>query len=218
MTDIFGDIVDVDTVEHALRETLNEWLPGHLSHQERRRRPGAPVLPGPLPPGRLPFPRSWPTVSELDMEVHEQLPAVVIVSPGSVGAPERDQRGAHRKTWRFEIAVAVAGNSELEARALASMYLAAVNGALEQNRTLGGRVEKCWNVGPDDHALGTTRRGGQRALYGTAFNVLVRNTVNDRLGPPAPLPDPHDPPAPPEGPLGAPLAPNTADITVTAQP
>lgn len=201
MTDIFGNIIDADTVEQAVRDTLQAWLPAHLAHQERRRE---------LDPGTLPQPRSWPMVSEFDPEVEEQLPSVFIASPGSVGTPERNRKGQRRKVWRFEIAVIVGGRTEALARRNAALYLAAVIGALEQNRTLGGRVENCSNVGPDDHALGTTRRNGQRAIYSTAFNVMVRDTVSDLLGTVEPPADPYNP--------GEPLpAPNQAEIIVTAQ-
>src|SRR5437899_2949617 len=173
--DIFGNVVDADTVEGYVRSALQVWIVAHLAHQERRRG---------LPARTLPQPRSWPTVSEFDLESHEQLPAIVIVSPGTAGVPEHD-RGVYRITWRIEIAVVVAGNTEAQGRMLAALYLAAIKGALIQNRTLTDTVEMCRWAGPDDHAFGLTERGSQRAIYATAFEVTVRDAINARQGPTA---------------------------------
>lgn len=199
--DVFGDIIDADTIEQAVRDTLQAWLPAHLAHQERRKG---------LPQGTLPQPRSWPTVSEFDLEAHEQLPAVVIVSQGSTGTPERNPKGEYRKTWRFEIAAVIGDKTEREARKLGALYLAAIIGALVQNQTLGGVAESCRNVGPDDHAFGTTERRAQRAIYGTAFEVTVKAAFNDRLGPATPPDDPYHPDPFPPSPL-------EAEITVTLE-
>ena len=208
MVDIFGDILDVDTVERWLLATLQAWLPAHLKHQERRMA----ALGRPLPV-ELPRPRSWPRRSEFDIEVHEQLPAVIVVSAGSVGRPERDRNGMHDKTWRFDTVAVVTGKDEPESRQLGSLYLAAIGGALTQNRTLDGHVASCIEVGPDEHAYGTTRQGGaQRAIYGTTFEVAVRNVRSERLGPDEPPVDPDDPPDAPAYEL------DTPQIAVTSTP
>lgn len=196
--DIFGDILDADTVEGYVRATLQAWMPAHLAHQERRRD---------LDAMTLPQPRSWPTISEFDATNSDQLPAIFILSAGS-GVPTHD-RGVYATPFRFEIAVVIAGKNETEARFLASVYLAAIKGALIQNRTLGGNVEKCVWTGNDDHAFGRTERGEQRAIYGTNFEVTVRDAVDARLGPLEPPEDPYDPGSAPENP-------NEAEILVTA--
>src|SRR5438128_12450152 len=115
--DRFGDILDVDTIEDAFRSQLQAWLPALLAHQERRRG---------RPQGSLPAPRSWPTVSEFDLKPHDQLPAVVIASPGTTGRSERIGRYVYRKVWALEVAIVVAGRNEIEARELAALYLAAI--------------------------------------------------------------------------------------------
>jgi hypothetical protein len=192
--DIFGDIIDADTIEQAALTTLQAWLPDHLAHQERRRPAVAALVPG----GHFIAPRSWPTVSDFNLKAEDQLPAVVLVSPGTVGAPRRERGGQYSATWRLEVAIGVAGRDEAEARQIASIYLAAIRGALVQgDPTLGGLSEKCVWTGPDDHAFGPTVGHSRRALYGTEFAVTVHNVVCDRLGPTAPSPDPHNPDDPP---------------------
>lgn len=212
--DIFGDIGDVDLIEQAARATLRAWLPAHLAHQERRRG---------LAPDTLPTPRSWPTVSEFDPLPHEQLPSIVLISPGTAGTPDRDQAGV-RATWRLEVVAAVAGKDEPEARLVGALYAAAIRGALEQNGTLRWREDPDDPNTPveapalaertrwqgDDHAVGNTERG-PRWMVEVQFQVTVRDVINPRLGPDTPPPDPYTPPPVPD-----PLL--TPEITVTPVP
>lgn len=198
--DPYGDQVDADSIEDAFRDSLKAWLPAHLAHQERRRG---------WPQGKLPRPSSWPTVSEFDLRRGDKLPAVVIVSRGTTGPVEHLPRGVRRKTWVFEVAVAIAARNETEARQLAAVYLAAITAAAEQGRSLGGVVEGVREVGPDDHAFGTAAGGGQRAIYGTAFHVIAR-TAAPPLALTVPPADPYQPPAVPPGP-------NTAIVDVTLE-
>lgn len=198
--DIYGNILDAGTIEGWFTDTLKAWLPAHLAHQERRLQ---------LPARTIPQPRSWPLVSEFDLEPHDQLPAIVIASPGTAGGPSHD-RGIYRVTWRIEAAVAIADRTEREARTLAGIYIAAIRGAIVQNRTLDDKVENARWVGPDDHAIGVTSAGGQRAIYGTAFEIDVRDVVNARQGPAEPPADPYEVP-------GAPEYPNVSEFTVEAK-
>lgn len=203
---LFGEIIDADIVEQALVQTLKDFLPDHLAAQERRRPDVVAELPD-AAGGHLPRPREWPVLSEFDSLVETQLPAIIVVSPGAAGRPERLRGGQYRITWRFTVHVEIAGKDERQARRFAAVYLAAIRGALVQNRTLQGAVELCSWAGGDDH--GVRPRHPQRAVYGTNFEVTVRDVVNDRLGPSEPSPDPYNPePFPP--------APEEADFIVEA--
>lgn len=210
--DRFGDQLDADTIETALRTALQAWLPAHLAHQERRKG---------WPQGKLPQPRSWPVVSELELDPQDLAPpAVVILSTGTTGANERLPDGTVRRRWTFEIAVVLADRSEREARQLASAYLTAIAGAATQVPSLNGAVEQVRWTGPDDYAYGTAPKGaGRRAIYATAF------TVTGRLKAPAvpitaapgelyPLPpaDPYHPEPAPDLPLEVQI-----DVAVTSE-
>jgi hypothetical protein len=129
--DPFGNAVDADTIEDALRASIQKWLPAWLAHEERRRG---------WPQGRLPRPRSWPTLSEFELRARDQRPSVVLVSSGTTGAPEKRPDGL-RRTWRFGLAVAIAGRDETEARQLAAPYLTAAAMAATTDQTLGGVAE-----------------------------------------------------------------------------
>lgn len=207
--DIFGVSQDVDLIEQAARATLKAWLPAQIARQERRRG---------LAPRTLPMPRSWPTVSDFDPLPHEQLPSVVLVSPGTAGPPARSQ-GTVRATWRLEVVVAVAGKTEAEARLLGALYQAAIRDALEQDATLPWRelpdgthvaaaaIAETTRWQGDDHAVGNTQRG-PRWMGEVQFQVTVRDVVDPTAGPTVPPADPYDPPAP-----QAPF--ETSDIAVT---
>lgn len=212
--DIFGDVIDVDLIEQAARATLKAWMPDTLAHQERRRG---------LAPGTLPRPRSWPTVSDFDPLPHEQLPSLVLVSPGTSGGPDRSADTV-RATWRLEVVAAIAGKDEREARLLGGLYAAAIRMALEHRKatTLPWRenasglpvfglplAERTRWQG-DDHAVGNTERG-PRWMGEVQFLITVRDVVNPRLGPDEPSPDPYNPPAALE-----PL--ETPEITVESNP
>jgi hypothetical protein len=200
VTGIFGSVIDSGRVEQAVSATLEAWLPSHLHNQETENG---------LPTGKIPRPRSWPPVSEFDPRPHEQLPSVVIVSPGTTAVGPREAKGKHRATWRVEIAVCVAGRDEPQARKLAAMYIAAVRSALVQNPTLGGFAERTDWAG-EDNTVGAVDRQ-PRAIYGAYFDVTVEAVVDHRAGPATPPDDPYDPP-------DAPQTFTSADITVTSEP
>jgi hypothetical protein len=186
VTGIFGQVLDPARVEQAVKATLQAWLRDHLANQERE---------NDRQPGSLPYPRSWPTISAFETRKHEQLPAIVIVSPGTAEPPTRHEDGRIDAKWRVEVAAVLSGKDEETARKLASMYVAAIVSALEQNPTLDGFARASRWVGFDQE-YGTTSRGDQRAIYAALFEVDIRGVLNARLGPTAPSPDATRPPAP----------------------
>ena len=190
MPDLYGVTTNAFRIEEAALATLKAWLPAHCAHQERANG---------LDPGALPVPQEFPTASELDPKASQRLPAVFVVSPGTTGTPEQLTNGSYRATYRIEVAVLAAGRDEREVRRDAALYIAAIRGALVQNGTLGGVVEKVSWTGPDDHAVAATAVGReQRAVYGTAFAVTVRDLVDRNAGPTDPPLDPSEsaPPSP----------------------
>lgn len=187
-------------IEDALRDTLRAWLPEQLSRLETE---------NDMPARSLPLPRSWPVASEFDLEPHEQLPAIFIVSTGKHGPAQRRPEG-WRATWGCEVAVAVAAQDEGAARRLAGLELAGVRAALLWHPTLGGLAEHVeW--GDEDLAVGNVGRSA-RAVFGAAFDVVIPLAVAARPDdePPAPRPEPYEPRP------GAPTY-DTAEITVTPE-
>lgn len=209
MTDfsIYGRVIDGFTVKQAVRQTLQDWIVAHLAVQADRYEHA---------PGWFPAPRSWPKgISDFDVSLEQQLPAIVIVQHGGQANPRRNERGEYAKTWEFDIRAAVAGATEEDAERNASVYLAAITSALVQNGTLGGLAKQTIQVGPDSYTIGTSsakaQARAQRAVYGSIFAVEVRNVVSDMAGPDTPPVDPNVPPLPP-----APL--ETTNVTVRSVP
>jgi hypothetical protein len=202
--DVFGDVIDDRTAELALKLTLQAWIDAALSHQERRwlgiLRPQD-QSPYVTEQGQIDRPASWPTISKLRLELHDQLPAIVTRYLGLVPGA-RDPQGNFREVFRYEISVAVAGFDEDDARWLASLYMAAVRMLLRQNKTLGGFAETTvlGNVQPLAGVLEGVDQGGERAVYSCEAQIHVRSTVNENLGTPVPPDDPHDPDPPPPAP------------------
>lgn len=206
--DPFGDALDADTIEQALRQSIETWLPAWLAHEERRKG---------WPAGRLPRPRSWPVVSEFWETPRDQRPSVTLVSSGTTGAPQKITPDQWRRTWRFGLAVAIAGRDESEARRLAAPYLIAAANAAITDQSLGGVVEGVRVSGADDHAY-AGEAGSQLAIYGTELEVMARSTMPLYLArdPDGTLVPPLDPYVP--EPVPAPPLPDNVVIDVTATP
>jgi hypothetical protein len=184
-------------LEDAIQSTLKAWLPSHL---ERVARENA------MPPRSLPQPRSWPVASEFDLEPHEQLPAIFIVSTGKAGTAQRETTG-WRAIWSCEIAVAVAERDEASARRLAGLYLAAVRTALLWNDTLGGLADDIrW--GTEDLAVGNVGRSA-RAVFGASFEINVPDSVSARPG--------EEPVIPPADPVPAPESGRVESVEITLE-
>lgn len=195
--DTFGNVIDDRTVEAWLSNALRAWIDSHLAHQERRWQ---------LTPGTIQRPATWPTLSQFRLDLEDQLPAVILVFTGEVAnSRKRMAGGGVRKAYAYDISVAVVGGGdepEDDARATASMYIAAVESIIEQNGTLDGRADTTVAVGPLAPAAGQAigdngQNVGERALYRTTVHVYVRDTVNARLGPSVPPDDPYQPAGPP---------------------
>lgn len=188
-SDAYGENIDAATLERAAVATLKAWIAVHLAAQEERNG---------LTRRSLPLPRSWPTVSAFDPEPHEQLPSIVLVSPGTTGDPLRSGDGTVAATWRLEIVVAVAGRDEPETRWIAAMYAAAVRSALVQNGELGGIALQTHWVG-EEYAIEAER--GTRMMVEIDFETTVDSVVDVSQGPDVPPTDPYATPADPRVPI-----------------
>lgn len=191
LADIYGPVIDSGTIEDAVEATLDLWMDQHLAVQEERLN---------MTRGELLRPRGLITLSEIDIDrLDEQLPGLIVRSPGEGAPPSKNQRGEYRQTWRIEVAAVVRANTERQARRRAGIYLAAIKSVIVKNRTLGDRVEQAIWIGGDNHAARSLPNDEQLAVFATACNVTVAVAVNT-TGPDQPAPDPYDPVPLPSGP------------------
>lgn len=144
MTSIFGPVITGNDVENAVTTTLRLWLPTYLAEMERH---------SGRPAGVLPAPRSWSTVSVFHQYNDQQLPAAIVVSPGTADEPERHGDGTYSVTWDVVVAILVKGQTAANANELAKLYATAVRMIALQKGGLGGFASSTdWGGETNDEA------------------------------------------------------------------
>jgi hypothetical protein len=129
---VFGRLVAACDVEEATLGQLQKWLADYLAEVERYH--GYAV-------GSLPYPRSWVISSEVERMPEDQLPAVILASPGlftGAGVPQADGRGVYTARWQLVASTQVSARGNGLALRLARLYALAVRGALLQQQRLEG--------------------------------------------------------------------------------
>lgn len=199
---VFDRIVDAGTVEDAATATLKAWSSAYLGELERQTGRDQ---------GSLPDIRAW-TAPEGDFRrwPEEQLPCLVLISPGLNGSPERHEGGRYSATWGLALAVVVSASTEAATDRLAKLYAAAMRACLVQRR-LGGLAEMVTWVGEDY----TIEPADRRRTIGAArviFDVDIGDVTTADSGPAG------DPPDEPREPLPDPTTVTDVDVTVEPKP
>lgn len=125
---VFGAILAGDLVEQAALTLLQDYFTTYLGELERQRD---------LEPMALPPPRSYTIAEEIENWPEDQLPCVVIVSPGLAGAPSRRGQGTYDAVYELRVAVVCSAATQADTNRLAHLYSAAVVACLVQHRSLG---------------------------------------------------------------------------------
>lgn len=186
LADIFKPILDGGMVEFWAMETLQDWFQVYTEELELQRI----ALGMPDQRGSHPLPRSYHIAEELDKEAADQLPAIVLVCPGTNGQPpKKDGRGQYRATWMLGVGLFVSANTREATKDLVRFYAAVVRAILVQKPSLGGHAFRTtWlDESYDDNYLfpdTQTISAGQ-----VIFEVEVDNVVTHGAGPVTP-PDP----------------------------
>lgn len=183
MTNVFGPIVTGADVEAAALATLQLWMTTYLAEIERQtgRSPHA------LPPIR-----SWEIIDDLARWPEDQVPAIVLASPGLAGEPQKGGDGTYQATWHLIVAVIASGRDRGSSRSLAQAYGAAVRTLLLQQPSLGGFATAVEWIGERYDVLTSevarTLAGGR-----LEFTVDVDDVVSIAGAPlhPDPEPDPY---------------------------
>jgi hypothetical protein len=125
----FGPLVAASDIEDRLAATLQRWLASYLYEIERLHQ---------ITPGTLPQPRSWVRSSAIEKFPEDQLPAVIIGSPGLTDPPVADGAGHYTASWRVLLGVEVVAGPNRRALELARLYALALRGvALQQQQDPG---------------------------------------------------------------------------------
>jgi hypothetical protein len=125
----YGRLVAACDVEDAALAQLQAWLPDYLCEVERTHG---------LTPGDLPRPRSWIVSSAVEKMPEDQLPAVILASPGLVDGPQADGRGIYTARWRLVVGIMAAARGNRYALRLVRLYALGARASLLQQQALPG--------------------------------------------------------------------------------
>lgn len=184
MSSVFGKIIGKEQVEQAVEATLKKWMTTYLAEIERQRG---------IPPRSLPEIRNYTNVNEFEKWPEDQLPLVVIISPGLGGEkPRMEGDGTYTAKFLIGLATVVSADTQENTSKIAGMYGAAVRACLAQQQDLGGistGIE--WQDERFDDIPNEERRS--LASVQEVFLVEVPGIVNERDGLMAVPDDPYAP-------------------------
>lgn len=170
-TDPYGPLFAASVLEDAVVATLKEWMPDYISTLETRTGRQA---------GSVPLPRSWQVFEDFGQLQGDQLPLIVVVSPGTSRDPELSG-GVYSAWWSIAVGVLVTARDKDSARRIAGLYGAAVRGVLAGKPGLGG-VADGFKLGREAYTDADTHYVGWTALL--SFEFLVSAVAAKNGGPP----------------------------------
>ena len=171
---LYGRLIAGATVEQSVHDTLRYWFADYLREVERQN--GIPV-------DSLPQPRSWVISSEIERMPEDQLPAVIIASPGLTEIPDHDGEGRYTASWRVTGAVEHATiGDRYRALYLTRLYALAIRGILVQQPDPTGLIMRRHWTGERYNILDSD--ADRTVCVGAVdFRVLVPDVVNMHAGP-----------------------------------
>lgn len=183
-----GSVFLASKLERAVCETLKEWMPYYLTVVDEQEG---------LEPGTTHPPRFYDAASDDEKRWQEEVPpAVLVISPGTTGDPERHgNQGAYGAWWQLNIAVTAGGATEPGARDLASRLGGAITLVVAQQGDFGETVKETLFRGIRIDKLDRERA---KMIAEIACECWIPNIVSTR-GPLRPLEAPEvpsDPAAP----------------------
>jgi hypothetical protein len=128
-TSAIGPIISGRDVERAALAMLRKWFSTYLAEAERQT--GRVV-------GSLQRPRAWATSADFETWPEDQLPRVLLVSPGLTEAPEADGAGNYRVRFALGVAAIVSAKTLDDTADLAKLYCAVLRTCLVQHQSLEG--------------------------------------------------------------------------------
>lgn len=185
---IFGPIVLASDVDAAVVATIRTWLPTEVAQIRRDKTVPYAVA--------LPRDNAYATVLEDEPALLDPLPAVLVTTGGTSGAPEPGGDGMVSATWAVTVTAIVRGRNKKETRQQAAIFEAGIRRALLHNRTLDGFAASLYwqgmTLGP---VADTTDKGRTLAAGQSTWLVAVDEVVQLNVGPegPDPKPDPTEP-------------------------
>jgi len=184
----FGPLVSAADLEDHLQATLERWLPSYLYEVERHNQ---------VQPGTLPLPQQLVRSSEIEKFPEDQLPCLMLGSPGLTDPPESDGAGYYTATWQINLAVEIVAGPNRRALQLARWYTLALRACAvqqQQDPGLPTHVQIC-RVDWRDERYNTLDSIDDRTVCvgRVELAVTVANVLQRGLGPLDPLISPQPP-------------------------
>jgi hypothetical protein len=182
-----GPIVDEYTLEQAILRALRRRLDGWLDEANRQSGGDA----------RVERPRSWTSDDALTAFKNDQLPRILVIVPGTTGAPVRRGDGRWEATFTVGIGAVVAHQDHAAARRKAAIYGAALRTlALHHVAAEMPQIASISWMGSGNGPIPDLDPDKKRQLAVTdqAFEITVVDIADDTGAAPfEPDPDPNDP-------------------------
>lgn len=172
---IFGQIISADELEDAVQQTLSSWWRTYAREFELQQG---------LAEDILPEPKAYLVAEAVEREAADQLPAIVIVSPGLTAPPKQEGDGTYRATFGLAVGIFVTANTRRATEKLVRQYAAIIRAIMLQKQALGGIADGTnWMDESYDDDFNFTDQ--QTISAGQViFEIEVTNVVN-RFGGPA---------------------------------
>ena len=184
MTSVFGDIFVASQLEEDTIDLLKEWFPTYLRELELRTDTAV---------GKLVPPRVYTNRNDFETIEGDNMPLVVVMSPGLVDEPITRESGKYTARWAIGIGVAIAAQTETEANRLSRIYGAAVRAIMMQHQDINGLAIRVDWI--DENYEDLPNIENQLQQYRSAailFAVEIENVVNKWAGPRSPDEDPYE--------------------------
>ena len=164
---LYGQLVTIEDVRHALTAHLELWAPAYIAEVGRQRGIDLPEFRG------------------FGFETTDAYPVCITACAGTDGQPERHGDGTVTASYPVVAAAVVSGVTRESATALAGYYGAAIRGAVLQHAALGGfSAETTWT---GESIQEVAFDSGQSIMScHERFTILVDSTVNTLGGPAIP--------------------------------
>lgn len=180
---VFGAFLTSWQLEQATIAHLQEWMPDYLPYVERE---AIEILGRDIPPLD---PVASYTVVPREPDQWEQLPAILIVSPGVDGMPKEDGGGRYRATFNLGIGAICSTGEEDTSKLFADLYFTAASMIVMDKPSLGGFAEGSQMETMENDWLSPDRNRTLAATFGN-FKVRVAGIRTVTGGPSAHLEDP----------------------------
>jgi hypothetical protein len=179
ISSVFGRIVTASQIEEAFILTLKQWFPTYLSEMERQLN---------MSVNSLPHPQNYTNRNSFDAEKAEEIPKVVVISPGLEGAPILVGSKTYRASWRVGVGVATAASEEEMANKMMKAYAGATRAIILQQLSRDtvpiAQVEWVLETYDDLPIPGQIQQYKAASLF---FVVDVETVVSKGRGPDVPI-------------------------------